>query len=305
MMSGRSKVYSKRAWLCYGVCLICAILIVPAQDRLESRLGAFRQEPDLLYFSSPSLVKKMAFGYDGLLADFYWMRTIQYYGRRDEADKRTIRYKNLFALLDIATTLDPDLLDAYRAGSCFLAEADPVGAGQPRQAIRLLDKGIRAHPQDWRLPYDKGFVHYWFLKEYTEAGEVWKTASRLPNAPHWMASLAAMSLTKGGALEIAAALWERQRQDSGRADVRENARNHLNSICVFQDLSQLKALVEKYKEQTGAYPPSLMDLQRGQPRTLPIEDPLGTPYQYDPETGSVQLSPKSTVHYLPIPQFQK
>jgi tetratricopeptide (TPR) repeat protein len=303
MTSGRSN--SRRAWLCYGVCLICAILIVPTQDRLESSLDKFRQDPDLLFFSSPALVKKMAFGYDGLLADFYWMRAIQYYGRRDEADKRAIRYKNLFALFDITTTLDPGLLDAYRAGSCFLAEADPVGAGQPRQAIQLMDKGIQANPQEWRLFYDKGFVHYWYLKEYTEAGEVWKAASRLPDAPHWMASLAAMSLTRGGALEIAAALWERQYRESDRKDVRENAWNHLISIRVSLELSQLQALAEKYKEQTGSYPPSLKDLQRGKPGALPIEDPLGTPYRYNSETGSVQLSPKSTVHYLPVPQFQK
>jgi tetratricopeptide (TPR) repeat protein len=246
----------------------------------------------------------MAFGYDGLLADFYWMRAIQYYGRRDEADRRTIRYKNLFTLLDITTTLDPDLLDAYRTGSCFLAEADPVGAGQPRQAILLLDKGIRAHPQEWRLLYDKGFVHYWYLKEYEKAGEVWQAASRLPTAPHWMASLAAMSLTKGGALEIATDLWERQLRESNRADVRENARNHLNSIRVFMDLSQLKALAEKYKERTGAYPTSLKDLQRGEPSAPQIEDPSGAPYQYDSQSGSVRLSPKSTVRYLPVPQFK-
>jgi hypothetical protein len=37
---------------------------------------------------SPALVKKMALGFDNLPADFYWMRAIQYYGRRDKADKR-------------------------------------------------------------------------------------------------------------------------------------------------------------------------------------------------------------------------
>jgi hypothetical protein len=305
MKNGRSKVFSGRSWLFTGVCLICAILIKPSQDHRDSFLGQFRQEADLLFFSSPVLVQKMALGYNGLVADFYWMRTIQYYGRRDEADQRTIRYKNLFALLDITTTLDPNLLDAYRTGSCFLAEADPIGAGQPHQAIRLLDKGIRAHPRDWRLLYDKGFTYYWYLKDYKAAGEVWQATSRMPDAPHWMASLAAMSLSRGGAIEIATALWEHQYRESGRSDVRENARNHLISIRVSQEFSQLQALLEKYKEQTGWYPPSLKDLQRGQPRALPMEDPLGTPYQYDSQTGSVTLSPNSTVHYLPVPQFRK
>jgi tetratricopeptide (TPR) repeat protein len=305
MKSGRSKGHPVRFWLCCSLCMICAILIKPTQDRLESHLSKFHQDPDLLFFSSPALVKKMSLGFDGLLADFYWMRTIQYYGRRDEADKRTIRYKNLFTLLDITTTLDPNLLDAYRTGSSFLAEAHPVGAGKPEQAIQLLDKGISAHPQEWRLFYDKGFIYYWHLRDFKAAGEVWQAASRLPNAPYWMMGLAGMALSRGGAIEIAIALWERQYRESGRANVRENARNHLISIHVSRELSRLKTLAEKYKEQTGAYPLSLKDLQRRQPGALPIEDPLGAPYQYDSQTGSVQLSPKTKVRYLPVLQFQK
>jgi hypothetical protein len=46
---------------------------------------------------------------------------VQYYGRHDEADRRPVRYKS-GAVLDITTTLDPDMVEAYRAGSTFLAE---------------------------------------------------------------------------------------------------------------------------------------------------------------------------------------
>ena len=289
------------SWLCYGVCLICAALIRPVQDPLDARLAAFRQDADLLFFSSPDLVKRMALGYDGLLADFYWMRTIQYYGRRAEADKRAVRYKNLYRLLDITTTLDPHLLDAYRAGSCFLAEADPVGAGSPQDALKLLDKGIRANPGEWRLLYDKGFINYWYLGNYQAAGEAWKETSRLPGAPHWTASLAALSLSKGGSIEIAIELWQRQYQESGRADVRQNARNHLISIQVSQELSQLKILAEQYKAQAGSYPASLSDLMRAQARALPVSDPLGTPYDYDPRTGTARLSSKTKVRFIPGP----
>jgi tetratricopeptide (TPR) repeat protein len=304
MKKGRRTGLMGHSWLCSSVCLICALLIKPAQDALDSRPGKFRQDPDLIFFNSPALVKKIALGYDGLLADFYWMRTIQYYGRRDDADKRAVRYKNLFAFLDITTTLDPNLLDAYRVGSCFLSEADPVGAGQPRQALKLLDKGIRANPREWRLPYDKGFVYYWYLNDYKAAGEVWQAASLLPEAPYWMASLAAMSLSKGGSIEMATALWEQQYRESTRDDVKKNARNHLLSIQVFKELSHLESMLANHKARTGSYPPSLKDLMREAARAFPIEDPLGTPYEYDPRTGAVHLSPSSTVHYLPPSQIE-
>ena len=74
-------------------------------------------------------------------------------------------------------------MDAYRVGAIFLADPDPIGAGQPHEALKLLDKGIRAHPQDWRLYYDKGFIYYSFLQDYRAAGETWLAASRLSSAP--------------------------------------------------------------------------------------------------------------------------
>jgi hypothetical protein len=295
----------KHSRICFGIFLVCAILIKPMQDRLASRLGTHAQEPDLLYFSSPSVVKKMALGYDRILADFYWMRVIQYYGRRDEADKRPIRYKNLSTLLDITTTLNPDLLDAYHSGAVFLSEANPVGAGQPQEALKLLDKGIRTHPQEWRLFYEKGFVYYWYLRDYTSAGEVWRAASSLKEAPHWMEPLAAMSLSKGGAFEIAVALWQRQYKESTRADVKDNARNHLISFAVTRDIWRLELLLEKFKAKNNSIPQTLQELVRGREPKYSIVDPLGWPYSYNPLTGAVSLSPDSKVKFLKVPDTYK
>lgn len=287
-----------RPWLTF---LLCAALVKPLQDRVETLARDPGEEPDILYFTSPELVKKLALGYDNLLADFYWMRTIQYYGRRDRADRRPVRYKNLATLLDITTTLDPDLLDAYRVGGNFLAEPAPVGAGQPREALRLLDKGIRRHPREWRLRQDKGFIYYWFVKDYRAAGEVWLEGSRVPGAPHWMAPLAALSLSKGGAVEIAMALWRRQYEESDRADVKENARNHLASIEVMRNIWTMELLIERYREKRGAFPPSLAELVRGAEARYPIIDPSGAPYRYDPATGVVSLGDKTGVRFLPVP----
>ena len=45
-------------------------------------------EPDLMFFKSPESISKMALGYNSFLADVYWIRAVQYYGRREEAQKR-------------------------------------------------------------------------------------------------------------------------------------------------------------------------------------------------------------------------
>ncbi len=305
MKSGRLGNPLQRLWIFIAIFVVCALLIQPAQGFLESRTVQNNPEPDLLFFSSPQLVQRMALGYQGLIADLYWMRAIQYYGRREEAAKRKVRYKNLSTLLDITTTLDPYLLDAYRSGSSFLAEPEPIGAGQPREAIKLLNKGIHNIPKEWRLYYDKGFVYYIYLNDYKTAGDVWLAGCDVQGAPVWLKSLAATSFSKGGAMEIAISLWRRQYEESTRADIKENARNYLISIQVAKDLWSLEILLEKYQKKNGFSPSSLNELLRGRTRPYNMADPLGVPYQYDPQSGSVRLHPESTVKYLKIPENYK
>jgi hypothetical protein len=203
-----------RTWLLGGACLVAAALVWPVQDRIDGLFHRSGTVVDVLYFGSPAAVKRLALGYESLLADIYWMRAIQYYGRRDEAARRPVRYANLMSLLEITTTLDPARIDAYRFGGTFLAEPEPLGAGRPEQAAELLTRGIAHHPTEWRLYFDKGFIHFWYLHEYQRAGEIWLEGSRQPNAPHWMEGLAAMALQRSGAVETARALWERQYQSS-------------------------------------------------------------------------------------------
>lgn len=270
--------------------VLAALLVKPVQDFIDARAPA-GEEPDLLFFNSPDLVRKMALGFEPLLADLYWMRTIQYYGRRDDEGRRRESFENLHTLLDITTTLDPGLQDAYRAGSCFLSEPPPVGAGQPELALELLEKGARSHPLQWRLVYERGFVHYLYLKDYAAAGETWLEAARVPGAPEWLAGLAAMALSKGGAEEIAVSLWRRQYEEATSDAVRDNARNHLHSLQVKRDLAALRDRIERHRAATGSFPPSL-----GTPR-----DPMGTPYAYDPRSGRVDLDPASAVRCLDVP----
>jgi len=300
-MSLRPGISRARTWLICVVWLIATVMIRPVQNRIDTLLAGTAPDQDVLYFGSPAAMQRLSLGYRSFVADIYWMRAIQYYGRREEADRRPVRYKNLFALLDITTTLDPDLTDAYRAGSTFLAEPDPAGAGQPYEAVRLLDKGIGLHPQDWRYPFDKGFIYFWFLKDFRKAGEIWLEASRIEDAPAWMPGLAAMSMSKGGAMETARSLWQRQYQQSNRADVRDNALNHLRSIQVAEDLWTLEYLIQKYLKKRGILPWKLEDLVReGLAQRIPL-DPLGMPYQYLPEKAEVRLDPHSKVRYLAIP----
>lgn len=305
MKASRSKTGGSQTMFCFGVVLIGALLTIPIQNILKIHLTDTGPDPDLLYFSSPAVLKKMALGYDSLLADIYWLRTIQYFGNKEEAEKRTVRYKNLPALLDIATTLDPDLIDAYRIGCIFLAEDEPVGAGLPGEAVKLLDKGIDVHPDEWRLRYEKGFVYYWFFGDFRKAGEVWMEASRITESPVWMEALAAAAFSQGGSMDLARTLWKRQYDESPRKDIKENALNRLLSMQVAEDLWTLEYLLGVYWLENGKYPRNLDALISGESRKVMTRDPLGTPYDYDPETGAVKLNPQTEVRYVAVPMSYK
>jgi len=289
----------------YVLCLIAALLVWPAQRFIETHSAGDGEDPDILLFSSPRLVKKMALGYDGLLADFYWMRAIQYYGRFDEADRRKVRYKNLNTLLDITTTLDPYYLDAYRNGSFFLAAEDPLGAGQPEEALKLLDKGLRYNPGEWHFLHDKGFICYWYLQDFKAAAETWLQAAKMPGASEWLPTLAAAAMTRGGELEVAVALWQERYLQSTRENERETAKNRLISFKVAQDMWGWQALAEKYKEENGAYPKSLEILAAKYGLRYSLTDPLGMPYRYDPQTGEAALDTGTKVHYLNVPDIYR
>jgi tetratricopeptide (TPR) repeat protein len=297
----RSLRWNHRRWFLGVAWLACGLLLKPVQDSVDANRDADPSDPDALYFSSPSVIKALSLGYDSLVADVYWMRAIQYYGRRDEAERRQIKYKNLPALLDIVTTLDPKMVDVYRAGSTFLGEPDPVGAGQPREAIRLLDKGIAQLPEEWRLYFTKGFVYYWHLQDYRQAGQVWLDASRLATSPPWLEALAAQSMSRGGALETAKSLWRRQLEGAGREDLRVNAKNHLDSIQADEDIWTLEYFVQIYASVRGSKPAKLEGLvDSGLVRYVP-KDPSGVAYQYDASSGKISLSPDSKVRYLTSP----
>ncbi len=289
-------------WVPCAILVCCAAAVKPAQDRVDVCFAARGAvDPDLLYLSSPGAIRSASLGYQSLMADIYWIRAVQYYGRRDEADRRKVRYKNLPALLDITTTLDPNMINVYRAGSSFLAEPEPIGAGQPREALKLLDKGIACHPEEWWFRFDKGFICFWFLKDYRRAAQVWLEASRLEAAPVWMEGLAAMSLSRSGAVETARALWEKQYQSSTSRQVRENAKNHLDSMQVDELLWTIEFLAEKYAARHGRFPARLEDLVTARYLGYVPRDPSGVPLAYDPESGRASLSPGTDVRYLKVP----
>jgi hypothetical protein len=231
-------------------------------------------------------------GYEGLLADIYWTRVVQYFGRKRV--EHSTDFPLLGPLLQITTELDPHLLIAYRFGSIFLAEKPPRGAGQPLVAVTLLQHGIVANPAYWRLWEDLGFVYYWDLKDYRAAARAFRAGSERPGAMPWMRVMAAQVAAQGGQLATSRFLWSEIARQPGNEQVRKSALEHLMAIEAEEEMTRLNEVVELYASREGQPARTLQALvAAGYLRGLP-RDPSGAPYVLDPG-GHVRLNPRSSV----------
>jgi hypothetical protein len=262
--------------------LAASVLILRRVDQV--RAGAPAEE--VLYISSPKLLKRLSLGYNGLLADIYWTRAVQYFGGKhhDGANE----YKLLAPLLEITTTLDPHLIVAYEFGANFLAPPPPDGAGQPQKAIELVENGIHANPDNWRLYYQLGFIHYMDLKDYAGAEKAFADGARVPHAQ--MAQHA-------GEWQTARMLWGSEYTTANDPSIRANAAAHLRALDVDRDVAALDVFVQQYKQTAGHEPASLSDLvASGLLRAVPL-DPLGVPYKLGAD-GRVQVSDPDNLPFI-------
>lgn len=263
-------------------CLAGSVLLLRRLDQM--RAGATLEE--VLYISSPKALKKMSLGYDGLLADVYWTRAVQYFGSKHHEGAHA--FDLLAPLLEITTTLDPHLLTAYEYGANFLAPKPPNGGGMPERAIQLQEFGIRNNPNEWRLYYNEGFIRYMDLKDYAGAAEVFARGARVPNAHPFLAALAGKMAEHAGDQQMARMMWSTSYQTTKDNNVHANAAAHLRALQVDEDVTNLEALTGRYQQQTGHFPASFSELQAaGLLRGTPV-DPLGHTYKLMPD-GRVEV----------------
>jgi tetratricopeptide (TPR) repeat protein len=241
---------------------------------------------EVLFLSSPKVLKRASLGYDGLLADIYWTRAVQYFGGRHHAGAQS--YDLLYPLLDITTHLDPQLVAAYQFGASFLAPPPPDGAGQPERAIQLMEYGVQNNPNDWKLYYDLGFVYYMNLKDYRKAADAFDRGSKVPDAHPFVRLLAAQMAEHAGDFDTARMMWSATYQNSQDRLIRQNAVEHLRALRVDEDVTHLQEAVTRFGERTGRLPANMSELASAERLPgIPV-DPDGHPYKLTPE-GRVEV----------------
>ena len=82
-----------------------------------------------------------------------------------------------------------------------------------------------------------------------------------------------------GDIRTAQMMWATTYNSTTDESIRANAAAHLRALQVDDDVTNLEALVDRYRTQTGHLPRSFADLiSAGLLRGVPV-DPLGHPYK--------------------------
>lgn len=275
---------------------LLALLLVPllplAERSAQARLGAEGGRADVLYLWSGPQVRRLADGFHDVLADIYWLRTVQYFGSQ-RAFAAKSNYALLRPLIDITTSLDPRMEIAYRYGATFLAESYPAGAGEPKAAIEVLEKGVHNNPLSWRLRQELALFHHFFLGNGQEASRILLEAARLPGAPHILETLAADVLSRRGDRATSRTLWQRIYDEAEAGAMKGNAEIHLQQIDALDAVDVLRAAAEAFRARSGRWPSSLEELRRVGLLQGRLVDPVGVPFDYNPETGRPSLARSS------------
>lgn len=261
--------------------LAAAVVVATAavHGQMPTRARAAQGE---LFVPRPELARATALGFDGVLADYYWLQAIQIVGSDALPEQRA---DVLAALIDVVTTLDPRVDHPYRFAAVWLTDRE----ASVRKANALLERGIEAHPHDWRNRFYLGFNHFFYLAEPLAAADALEGAISLPGAPLYLHRLVARLKSAEAGLEVAEAFLHELLRGETNPHAQEQLEKALAEIATERLARVLDAARSAYRERHGRDIASVDDLVSGPApilRALPPE-PHGGGWALDPTTDRI------------------
>ncbi len=185
-----------------GLALTALLLMGASAVEVTARpwLDRIREE-ELLYYPSGFAVRQAALGYENAAADIAWLRGIQYYGEHRITDQK---YDLIGHVMDVVTTLDPAFVQPYTFGAFVMAQE----LKQPERGLELLERGMRANPENWKLAFEAGFLQYVCRRDLAGAARFFTLASRMPGHEPYVERFAAFANQRAGNTGMAILLWK-------------------------------------------------------------------------------------------------
>ena len=243
--------------------LLAAALLTRWNDR-HSQAPNEQFAEEQLYLNGPAM-KRITLAFNGVAADWYWLRSLQYVGRKivnyEDTHAGNFNLNNLSSLdlrllpslLRMTTTLDPQFLEPYYYGAFILPDLNPD------EAISLLNHGIAANPDKWRLYQHLGYI-YWQRGDYHQASEAYAAGARIPGAPPWMMAISARMKAEGGAAQAAREMYLHLSEASDDPTVKAMVEKQLMRLDSVAERDKIRRVISDYAARAGHCPISWKEI---------------------------------------------
>ncbi|HWS54131.1 MAG TPA: hypothetical protein VN228_08395 [Pyrinomonadaceae bacterium] len=280
--------------------LACVFLLSRRLDAVRPAEDPFASYEDL--YVAPEAARRLSLAFNGLAADWYWLRSLQYLGRKTGAresyaldDLRPLGVGGLPRLLEQATALDPQFMAAYDFGAVVLPAIDDA------RAVRFVERGIRENPREWRLYQHLGYIH-WQAGRYAESSEAYRAGAAVEGAPRWMSALAVQVQVYGGSRDTARQLYRRMLEGADDEKIKLLAAKRLLQLRSLDERDAVGRVLQEFRSRASRCPaswrevaPALRAARLNTDASGSPLDPTGLPYLLDQSKCEAALDKRSEV----------
>lgn len=204
----------------------------------------------------PSTIQQAALGYlHQLGAEMLYVKTVVFLGGRDSGISMESYAPSLARHFQAMADLHPRFQDTYYLCESSLSWISP---GYARLVNQVLEKGIRARPDLWSLPFFVGFNYFRYLDRPDEASTYLWQAARVESAPVWLGHLATILAAEGGNI-YGGLLWLKAMLVT-EEDEAMKARYRAD-IAEFEKALMVAEALKRYREKYGQPAAKLNDLR--------------------------------------------
>jgi tetratricopeptide (TPR) repeat protein len=216
------------------------------------------------------LLRVLSLGFERLVADLFWLRTVYYIG---DPESDAVGYPAADRLAELVTDIDPYFTTAYVLMNSVLSTLRDT----PDDAIALLEKGLRYDDSYWRLHFLQGFNYFFGRNDYQRAADHLRQATQR-GGPPYLPLLVARLYAGAGSPDTAIAFIEARIQEAETPKVREDLERRLRDLLIVRDLERINEAIERFRKDHADAPRDVHSLVRE--GYLPAEplDPEGNRY---------------------------
>jgi hypothetical protein len=248
----------------FALFVLAAGLTDVTRDRALRARDGWPPEADALYLPPADFLRRVSLGHTELAADLVAARTLVYFGTQ-LVTKGKQRWLGRY--LGTVSDLDPFFQAMYeRGGTMLVYDGNPMTLDSFEAANAYLRRGLQSFPNDWKLwnqiavnelfelprlvPKDDPRQARW----RASGAEALRRASLDPEAPPWLAAVAARELTESGRRELAIEHLRHVYAVTSDENAREQLRAKLAQLVGQRSAAEVEQEERRLRELRARHP---------------------------------------------------